>query len=96
MENEIRQTMPIFYYNIWDDLPDPKYNRDYYRSSDLLMSISKQTYGLNYRSLKDYGYCDNLRLKYVPHGVTSKRFFKVHSKNSNFIKFQQKYRLDKY
>ena len=45
MEHEIRQSIPIFYYNIWDDLPDPKYNRDFYRSSDLLMSISKQTYG---------------------------------------------------
>ena len=51
MEHEIRQTMPIFYYNIWDDLPDTKYNKNYYRSSDLLMSISKQTYGLNYRIL---------------------------------------------
>ena len=47
MEHEIRQTTPIFYYNIWDDLPDPIYNTNYYRSSDLLMSISKQTYGLN-------------------------------------------------
>ena len=43
MEHEIRTKIPIFYYNIWDDLPDPQYNRDYYRSSDLLMSISKQT-----------------------------------------------------
>ena len=26
MEHEIRTKIPIFYYNIWDDLPDPKYN----------------------------------------------------------------------
>jgi glycosyltransferase involved in cell wall biosynthesis len=96
MEHEIRQNVPIFYYNIWDDLPDPKYNRDYYRSSDLLMSISKQTYGLNYRILEDYGYKDNWKLKYVPHGVSSRRFFKVHSQNNNYIDFQQKYGLDKY
>jgi len=96
MEHEIRQNVPIFYYNIWDDLPDPKYNRDFYRSSNLLMSISKQTYGLNSRILKDYDYGDGWQLKYVPHGVTSKRFFKVHSSNQNYIKFQQKYRLDKY
>jgi len=96
MEHEIRQNVPIFYYNIWDDLPDPQYNRDYYRSSDLLMSISKQTYGLNYRILKDYGYADNWRLKYVPHGVTPKRFFKVHPQNSNFVKFEKKYGFDKY
>ena len=40
MEHEIRQNIPIMYYNIWDDLPDPLYNRDFYRSSDLLMGIS--------------------------------------------------------
>ena len=96
MEHEIRQTLPIFYYNIWDDLPDPKYNRDYYRSSDLLMSISKQTYGLNARILEDYGYKDNWKLKYVPHGVTSKRFFKVHPDIENYLDFKRKYGLDKY
>ena len=96
MEHEIRQSIPIFYYNIWDDLPDPKYNRDFYRSSDLLMSISKQTYGLNNRILKDYDYCDNWRLKYVPHGVSPKRFFKVDKNDTKFKQFEQKYSLDKY
>jgi len=96
MEHEIRQNIPIFYYNIWDDLPDPMWNRDFYRSSNLLMSISKQTYGLNTRILKDYEYGDGWQLKYVPHGVSSKRFFKVHPQNANFIKFEQKYGLDKY
>ena len=33
-EHEIRQQVPILYYHIWDDLPDPKYNRDYYESCD--------------------------------------------------------------
>ena len=42
MEHEIRQNIPIMYYNIWDDLPDPLYNTNFYRSSDLLLSISKQ------------------------------------------------------
>ena len=55
MEHEIRQHIPIFYYNIWDDLPDPQYNTNYYRSSDLLMGISKQTYGINKRLLKSHG-----------------------------------------
>ena len=26
MEHEIRQDIPIMYYNIWDDIPDPLYN----------------------------------------------------------------------
>ena len=32
MEHEIRQNIPIFYYNIWDDLPAPQYNQNYYES----------------------------------------------------------------
>lgn len=40
---EIRQTMPIAYYHIWDDLPVPYYNKPFYESCDLLMGISKQS-----------------------------------------------------
>ena len=29
-EHEIRQQVPILYYHIWDNLPDPLYNKDYY------------------------------------------------------------------
>mgnify|MGYP003625992379 CR=1 FL=1 len=58
MEHEIRQDIPIMYYNIWDDIPDPLYNTNFYRSSDLLLSISKQTYGINKRILSKYGYED--------------------------------------
>ena len=54
MENELRMNIPIFYYNIWDDLPDPQWNKNYYKSCDLLMGISKQTYGINKRILDDY------------------------------------------
>lgn len=47
MEHEIRQHIPLIYYNIWDSTPAPKWNRDYYRSSDALFAISKQTYNIN-------------------------------------------------
>jgi len=95
MEHEIRQNIPILYYNIWDDLPDPKYNTNFYRCSDLLMSISKQTYGINKRLLKDYKY-EDWSIKYVPHGISAKRFFKVHPSNQNFIDFEHKFGLNKY
>ena len=32
MEHEIRQDIPIMYYNIWDDIPDPMYNGNFYIS----------------------------------------------------------------
>ena len=95
MEHEIRQNIPIFYYNIWDDLPTPRYNTNYYRSCDLLMSISKQTYGINKRILDDYDY-EDWQVKYVPHGINEKKYFKVEKGDSRFIKFEQKHGLDKY
>ena len=84
MEHEIRQNIPIMYYNIWDDLPDPQYNRDYYRSSDLLMAISKQTYGINKRILPEY---EDWQIKYVPHGIDSKKFYKIDEDDFKFTKF---------
>ena len=39
MEHELRQEIPIFYYNIWDDLPYPMWNEPYYESCDLIMNI---------------------------------------------------------
>ena len=76
MEHEIRQNIPILYYNIWDDIPDPLYNSNFYRSSDMLMSISKQTYGINKRILSKHGY-EDWQTDYVPHGITDKRIFKI-------------------
>jgi len=96
MEHEVRQNIPIMYYNIWDDIPDPLYNTHYYRSSDMLMSISKQTYGINKRILSKYGY-EDWQTQYVPHGITDKRIFKIEDKgDTKFKEFEQKMGLDEY
>ena len=90
MEAEIRRDIPIFYYNIWDDLPDPQYNTDYYKSSDLLMSISKQTYGINNRLLPDY---EDWQTTYVPHGISSRRFSKIEDDDDKLIEFNDRFGL---
>ena len=96
MEQEIRQHIPIMYYNIWDDIPDPLYNTNFYRSSDMLMSISKQTYGINKRILSKYGY-EDWQTAYVPHGITDKRINKLDDMgDTKFKEFEQKFGLDKY
>jgi len=74
MENEVRQTCPIIFYAIWDNLPDPKYNRNYYESCDHVAAISKQTYGIVKRlmSLKERdGWVpfEDWQVSYVPHGI---------------------------
>ena len=76
MEHEIRQSIPIFYYNIWDDLPYPMWNEPFYESVDLLMNISKQTYNIvrNVRKqipLKDW------QCTYVPHGINEDMYFPI-------------------
>ena len=93
MEHELRQNIPIMYYNIWDDLPDPMWNENYYRSSDMLLSISKQTYGINKRILHDY---EDWQLDYVPHGIDSKKLYKVSKQNSKLLSFKADYGLDDY
>ena len=96
MEHEIRQNIPIMYYNIWDDIPDPMWNTNYYRSSNMLMSISKQTYGINKRILSKHGYKD-WQTAYVPHGITNKRIYKIEDKgDTKFREFEQTMGLDKY
>ena len=96
MEHEVRQFVPIMYYNIWDSLPDPMWNAPFYASCDLLLSISKQTYGINKRVLEKYGMeKEDWAYKYIPHGV-SQLFKPLPSDDSNLVKFREKYGLDKY
>jgi len=90
MEAEIRRDIPIFYYNIWDDLPDPQYNTNYYKSSDLLMSISKQTYGINNRLLPEY---EDWQTTFVPHGISPRRFYKVQDDDMKLMDFDEQFGL---
>ena len=76
IEHEIRQNVPLLFYAIWDDLPDPLYNRNFYESSDWIGCISRQTYGIikrlsalddkpTWKPKKDW------QVGYVPHGINS-------------------------
>ena len=76
MEKEIKQQCPLVFYTIWDDLPYPMYNREFYRSDDMLLGISKQTVNIVKNVLKDHPKPD-WAVKYVPHGIDEKLFFPV-------------------
>ena len=75
IEAEVRQNIPILFYHIWDDLPDPDYNRDYYESCDWLGCISRQTYGIVSRVGKleseTIKPLEDWQVDYVPHGINS-------------------------
>ena len=76
MENEIRQQCPLVFYTIWDDLPYPMYNREFYRSDDMLLGISKQSVNIVKNVLKDYPKPD-WAIQYVPHGIDENQFFPI-------------------
>ena len=89
IEREIRSKIPIMWLNIWDEFPAPVYNRNYYRSVDVLMSISKQTKLINEIVLGDEA--KDKVLKYVPHGINSKYFFPIkedHEQYKDLLEFK--------
>lgn len=87
VEGEIRSKVPILYYNIWDNLPYPMYNRDFYLSCDALFSISKQTKNINKVVLGDGEWFDldvdqdaipgKTAISYIPHGIDSNTYFPI-------------------
>ena len=76
MEHEIRQHIPIFYYNIWDDLPYPMWNEPYYESCDLMLNISKQTHNIVQNVCQNKPRTD-WDSTYIPHGINEKLFYPV-------------------
>jgi glycosyltransferase involved in cell wall biosynthesis len=71
IEHEIRQKIPMMFYTIWDDLPYPMYNKNFYRSDDGLFAISKQTYNIVKNVLGEYA--KDKTITYLPHGVDHKK-----------------------
>ena len=96
MEHQIRQHIPIMYYNIWDDLPYPHWNESFYESCDLLMNISRQTQNIVKNVLQKFPKPD-WAVQWVPHGVNSKSFFPItplHQEWQAFDQFQTKFKQD--
>src|SRR6185312_5096596 len=88
MEAEIRKLCPLIYYNIWDNLPYPTYNKPYYESCDALLAISRQTHNINKVVLGENSIATKLSTdsldmfekpycSYLPHGVDHNTFYKL-------------------
>jgi len=75
IEHEIRQKIPMMFYTIWDDLPYPMYNKNFYRSDDGLFCISKQTYNIVKNVLGPEEAKEKV-ITYLPHGIDEKKFRK--------------------
>ena len=88
MENQIRREIPIIYLNIWDSMPAPMYNKEFYESCDALFGISKQTVGINKTVLgkKSKGKI----IKYIPHGLNNKIFKPLEKTSPELLEFKKK------
>ena len=85
MEEEIRKSIPIAYLNIWDDMPAPQYNEEFYDSCDALFGISKQTKVINEIVLGEER-CKNKIIKYVPHGLDTKKILSIKRRNKRIYR----------
>ena len=90
MEHEIRQNVPLLYYNIWDDVPYPLWNENFYESCDMLMNISRQTQNIVKNVLRKYPK-EDWAVQYVPHGVNERLFFPIPFTDEKFKEFKDNF-----
>jgi len=88
MEHQLRQHIPLMYYNIWDDLPYPHWNEPFYESCDMLMNISRQTQNIVKNVLQKFPKPD-WAVQYVPHGVNEQKFFPISALHKNFTEYDK-------
>ena len=96
MEHELRQHIPLLYYNIWDDVPYPLWNENFYESCDMLMNISRQTQNIVKNVLRRHPK-EDWAVQYVPHGVNEKGFYPIMPESDvyhEFTQFRDKFKSD--
>jgi glycosyltransferase involved in cell wall biosynthesis len=92
-EGEFRRKIPVIYLNIWDDVPAPIYNKEFYESCDALLGISKQTVNINKMVLGDK--VEGKILEYIPHGLNNKIFQPMEDSDEKLQEFKNKLLGDK-
>lgn len=81
MEDEIRPLVPMVYYHVWDNYPPPKYNKVFYDSTDVIVTISRLTDEIT-RLVTD-----TPDVIHLPHAVDTEIFQKLDSET--MAKFRQ-------
>ena len=70
IENEIRALVPMVYYHVWDNYPYPTFNKIWYDSTDVVVTISKLTSDI----VKTVA--PNVEEHYIPHAIPAELFGK--------------------
>ena len=71
MEDEVRKEIPMVYYHVWDNKPYPTFNAKYYKSNDVVCTISKLTHDIVTTLAPDV---EAIR---IPHAVDNEIFKKL-------------------
>ena len=93
IENEIRPLVPMIYYHVWDNYPYPTYNKQYYESNDMVVTISKVTDDI----VKTVA--PAVKSIYLPHAVNTESFKKhdeAHVQEFAKNSFDEKYDPNKF
>ena len=80
IEHEIRPLVPMVYYHVWDNYPPPDYNRKWYISNDVVVTISKVTDDIVNTVAPE------IERHYIPHAVNSEIFKPLTEEESEKIK----------
>jgi len=80
IDDEIRANMPIVYYHVWDNYPYPEFNKKFYESNDLIVSISKVTSDIVQTVAPSVQEC------YIPHTVDMDVFKKLETEEIAMFK----------
>jgi len=71
IENEVRAVVPMVYYHVWDNYPYPLFNKRWYDSNDVVVTISKVTSDI-VRTVSP-----EVEEHYLPHAVNMEIFKKL-------------------
>ena len=80
IESDIRDLAPLVYYHVWDNYPYPKYNRRFYESNDMIVTISKVTSDIVQTV------APNVKERYIPHSLPPNLFHKMSHKSVDLKK----------
>ena len=80
IEHEIRPLVPMVYYHVWDNYPPPEFNRKWYISNDVVVTISKVTDDIVSIVAPE------VDRHYLPHAVNSEIFKPLSKKDAKKVK----------
>lgn len=90
IEDEIRSLIPMVYYHVWDNYPYPRFNKVWYDSTDVILTISKVTHDI-VRTVSP-----GVESHYLPHAIDPSKFRPLTSEEIQELKQKADFSTDKF